>query len=383
MIAKDITLNGQWIDVYEQLGVTKDKDIFIQNKSIGSLYIWPKDSLPETNTEGIHLKVGETTTLNGEGESLYVRGIGDIFISVIVIAAPEITIPEDSINVTVDVGSLVVANTEEEKVPVNLVTVTSTGNTTSVNLQANGVFTGASEDVSGVGTILVGLFSNLPSAPGGLIFQTSPNQVDWYPIEVFTYENDSPSVYSMSAIFKYFRVRYINTGAPTTKFHIQTFYKQSYVKPSSHRMSDIISGENDAELVKAVLTAMKPDNLYTNIHATNGGNLKVSLEEYDNGLGRLPVDNTGIPTVSRPRNTTTTSSNVELSANAKRITLYARTSNARFKLGSGAQSVDDETGHFLPMGILISLSLPDNANIAVIRDSQATVNGLVEISEYI
>jgi hypothetical protein len=383
MIAKDITLSSEWIDIYEELGVTKDKDIFIQNKSAGSVYIWPKDILPNTVTEGAHLKVGDTTTVNADGEALHVRGLGDIYAAVITVASPTLVLPQEAFNVTVEAGSVLVNNTEAQRVPVNISTVTSINNTTSANLLANAVWTGTGDDVSGVGTILVGVYADVPSVVGGLEFQTSPDQVDWYPMESFTYENDHPSVYSMSPIFKYFRIKYTNGGAPTAKLAIQTYYKQSYVKPSSHRMGDIISGENDAELVKAVLTAMKPDNLYTNIHATSGGNLKISLEEYDAGLGRLPVDTTGIPTVPRSRATTTASSNIVLSAGIKRITIYARFADARYMLGTGVQLADDETSHYLPMGTLVPMTVPADANIAVIRDSLATVNGLVEISEYI
>ena len=52
MIAKEITLYNEWIDLYAELGVSNDKDIFIQNKSLGSVFIWPKDSLPLNDANG-------------------------------------------------------------------------------------------------------------------------------------------------------------------------------------------------------------------------------------------------------------------------------------------------------------------------------------------
>ena len=51
MIAKDIVLNKQWLNVHQELGVTPDKSIFIQNKSAGSVYIWPKN-MPLTQYPG-------------------------------------------------------------------------------------------------------------------------------------------------------------------------------------------------------------------------------------------------------------------------------------------------------------------------------------------
>lgn len=78
MILNDIELVGEWTDVYTKLGVTKDKTVFIQNKTLVAVYIWINDAAPDTKTKGIYLKSGENITLNGAGSSILVAGRGTI-----------------------------------------------------------------------------------------------------------------------------------------------------------------------------------------------------------------------------------------------------------------------------------------------------------------
>lgn len=319
MIAKEITLYNEWIDLYAELGVSNDKDIFIQNKSLGSVFIWPKDSLPLNDANGAHLKIGDTT----------------------------VTIPPESF--TINVGASVeVSNTAENSVPVKFGAFVSTNNSTVTQLNANQTFTGVADAVTEYGTMLIAVYSNTASAVNGLKFQTSNDQVNWYNLEEYTFNGTGVSVYSMSPGGKYFRVVYINSGAATTGFYIHTTYKQGYVKPSSHRVGDNITGENDAELVKSVLSAEMPNGNYTNINATSGGNLKVSMEEFDPNFGYLPVEVAGRPTVARSAASATTSTNIALTSSVRRIAIYARTADIRFKLGSGAQSANAATDHYLP-----------------------------------
>ena len=78
MILNDFQLTGDWLNIYTALGVTKDKAVFIQNKSAGSVYIWLDDTEPDSKTKGIYLKSGDYITLNGAGSSILVTGNGTI-----------------------------------------------------------------------------------------------------------------------------------------------------------------------------------------------------------------------------------------------------------------------------------------------------------------
>ena len=382
MIAKELFLTNEWVDVYTELGIDDTTDVFIQNKSAGSLYIWPKDSLPLKDTDGAHLAVGETIVINAAGEKLYVKGRGSVFVSQITSAPVTITVPPESF--TINVGAAVeVSNTDANAVPIRFGAVVSTNNSTVTQLAANQTFTGVSDEVTQYGTIMVAVYSNVASAQNGLKFQTSNDQVSWYNLEEYTFNGPGVSVYSMSPGGKYFRIAYTNNGAATAGFYIHTTYKQGYVKPSSHRVADNISGENDSELVKAVLAAEMPNGNYTNINATAGGNLKVSMQEFDQSFGYLPVEAAGRPTVARSANSTAVSTNIVLTASVRRIAIYARTVDIRFKIGSVAQVANADTDHYLPKATRVVFAVPANANIAVIRDSLETMNGLVEISELV
>lgn len=87
MIAKELILTNEWVEVYSQLGVDNVNDIFIQNKSSGSVYIWPKNDLPLKSTDGLHLKIGDTTVINSQGENLYIKGLGSVFVSKVTITS--------------------------------------------------------------------------------------------------------------------------------------------------------------------------------------------------------------------------------------------------------------------------------------------------------
>ena len=326
MIAKELFLSNEWVDVYTELGISNTSDVFIQNKSAGSVYIWPKDSLPLKDTDGAHLAVGNTIVTNAAGEKLYIKGLGSVFVSQITTAPVTVSIPPESF--TINVGAAVgVNNTPENPVPVKFGAFVSTNNSTTAQLAANQTFTGVADLVTEYGTMLVAVYSNASSAVNGLKFQTSNDQVNWHNLEEYTFNGPGVSVYSMSPGGKYFRVVYTNNGAATTGFYIHTTYKQGYVKPSSHRVGDNITGENDAELVKSVLAAEMPNGNYTNINATSGGNLKVSMEEFDPNFGYLPVEASGRPTVARSAASATVSTNIALTSTVRRIAIYARISD--------------------------------------------------------
>lgn len=82
MLAKNINLYSEWLDLNQELGVDKFQTLFVQNKSCGSVYLWPRNTIPENNKAGAHLKIGEYINISGSGESVYCRGFGEIYVSV-------------------------------------------------------------------------------------------------------------------------------------------------------------------------------------------------------------------------------------------------------------------------------------------------------------
>lgn len=160
-------------------------------------------------------------------------------------------------------------------------TAISTLNTTSANLGSGATFTGPWEDVSGYATISVLVKSDVASATDGLKLELSADGITVHNDDVYTIPANSGKVFSVPAFGKFFRVRYVNSGTAQTSFTLQTKYFVDYPKPSSHRIDNAIISQDDAELVKAVITGQRPDGSFTNIDTTTAGNLKVSIQEFD------------------------------------------------------------------------------------------------------
>jgi hypothetical protein len=127
------------------------------------------------------------------------------------------------------------------------------------------------------------------SATDGLVAEFSPDGINWDNKDFYTITAGAGKVYSFQPAARYFRVVYTNGATAQTYFRLQTSLKPYYVKPSSHRIGDLISSQDDAELVKAVLTAEMPNGIFTPINATAGGNLKVSLEEFESDVASGPL----------------------------------------------------------------------------------------------
>jgi hypothetical protein len=93
------------------------------------------------------------------------------------------------------------------------------------------------------------------------------------------------------------------------------------------------------------------------------------------------VETLGIPTVARQLTATATSANTVLTANISRISIRARGCDIRYVVGVGAQTANASTSHFIANGERLDLAVPSGANIAVIRESAATVNGSLAVTE--
>jgi len=177
--------------------------------------------------------------------------------------------------------------------PVGLIAAVSDGNTTTTPLGAGVKFPGVWTQSLSHGIVSVGACSDQDSATDGLKIEWSSDGVNTCQDDVFSILGGaigSGKTFTFSPPTEYFRVTYENGATPQTRFSLQTILRPGF-KPSSHRMQDDIVAEDDAELVKAVLTAQKPDKTYANIDATTGGNLKVSIEE-QNGTADLATETT-------------------------------------------------------------------------------------------
>ncbi|MDT8337329.1 MAG: hypothetical protein RQ856_05835 [Candidatus Izemoplasmatales bacterium] len=163
--------------------------------------------------------------------------------------------------------------------------IVCTKNTTSTPLGIDAVFEGTSGDILDYGVLFVGIYSDVPSATDGLEIYFSPNGTDWYVTDKYTYiDNGVTKIYSFSPVFRYYKVKYTNSGVAQTEFHLQTILKKNGIKSSSHRIQDNIVDEDDAELVKSVLTGEDDNGMFQNVKTDLGGLLRVNSFNYLYGI---------------------------------------------------------------------------------------------------
>jgi|SaaInlLV_10m_DNA_2_1039722.scaffolds.fasta_scaffold00537_13 hypothetical protein len=167
----------------------------------------------------------------------------------------------------------------------------STANSSSTKLDAGIAFTGTAEDITNVSVIIVGVKASHASATDGLSVQFSPDGTNWDGTDYFTVPATSGKTFSFQPALRYFRVVYTNGAVGQTYFRLQTIFKHTNVKPSSHRIADAIIDDDDAELVTSVLKAKANGGGFINIGATSSNNLRVT--DAESGLAIAKGDVTG------------------------------------------------------------------------------------------
>lgn len=157
----------------------------------------------------------------------------------------------------------------------------SLGNSSSTPLAGGATFTGTWQDLTQTTNISIMVSSDVASATDGMIFQQSTNGVDVDDTDVFTLAAGAKKQYTFGVASKYGRVVYANGASPQATFRLQTMLHKAAPKPSSHRIKDSIIDDDDAELVKAVMTGKTPGGSFINASLTTGGNFKMAIEEVD------------------------------------------------------------------------------------------------------
>lgn len=152
-------------------------------------------------------------------------------------------------------------------------------NSTATPLGIGATFTGEWVDITEYGIIYVNTYSDVASATDGLLVEQSSDGVNADHDDVFTIGAGSAKNFAINPYAKYYRVVYTNGTVAQTTFRLQSKLNTTGLA-SSHRIQDSISTDDDARLVKAVLTGEDPDGIFQNFQATRRGNFKVSIDEY-------------------------------------------------------------------------------------------------------
>ena len=173
----------------------------------------------------------------------------------------------------------------------------STDNSTTSTLNAGIAYTGTAEIITDHALIEISVIASHASATDGLCVQFSHDGTNWDFEDCYTIAAATGKIFSLQCPTKYFRVKYTNGGTNQTYFRLQTILKSVYSKPSSHRIADAISDQDDAELMKAVLTAENPSSSFINVGATASGNLKVT--DAENTLAIAKGEVTGASNINK------------------------------------------------------------------------------------
>jgi hypothetical protein len=164
----------------------------------------------------------------------------------------------------------------------------NTANSSTTPLGVGGTFTGTAHSSLNHAIIFVSVFAD---QQGTLKIQQSHDATNWDFEDSFEVPGNTGKNFSLNPFAQYMRVIYVNNGVAQTEFRLQTLSKSVYAKPSSHKLGENVSSEDDAELVKANITGENPDGDQRNVGVTASGNLKTS--DAENGLAIARGDVTG------------------------------------------------------------------------------------------
>lgn len=165
----------------------------------------------------------------------------------------------------------------------------SADNSTATPLLSGAIFQGISGETLDYAMVFITIYSDVASATDGLCTEVSSDGITWRDGDCYTIAAGIEKTFSFQPAKRFIRVRYTNGGTDQTIFDMQTVFKKTNSKPSSHRIQDSIVTDDDAELVKSVLTGEDTSNpgQFLNIKSTDGGNLRVTVDQVETTTNSL------------------------------------------------------------------------------------------------
>lgn len=155
----------------------------------------------------------------------------------------------------------------------------STVNSSTALLGPGAEFVGAAEEVYKYAEVVVFVYTDQNSATDGLIVEWSTDGITWMDSDTFTITPSGTKTFTFGVSARFFRVRYMNGGVAQTAFSLQTILRSFRGKPSSHRIKDSITDQNDAELVLSAITGLDPiGGVFRGAEVTEDGRLKVDAQ---------------------------------------------------------------------------------------------------------
>lgn len=158
---------------------------------------------------------------------------------------------------------------------------TDTKNSTKVLLGANGVFLGESVELLDYAEITMSVYTDKDSAVDGLCLQFSSDGITYLPDgNAMSILGGKGKTFSFQPERRFYRVCYTNGAIAQTVFDLESTLHKTRGKPSSHNINKSIVSDDDAELVKSVITGMRDDGVFNNATLSNSNRLKVVAQQY-------------------------------------------------------------------------------------------------------
>jgi hypothetical protein len=272
---------NEWVDLYSLSGITPGLAIMVENVGSQDVYLAVQDSQPEVDHDSYNVvQRGNGVRLqNAAGAS----GAWAFCLN--------------------ETGKVAVGLAQQDgffdPVGAGGVPSISPPNSSEDNLAGGGEFTGDWIDTTGIGIVYVSVYSDQDSAEDGMIIEQSTDGVHAHFDDVFMILATRGKNFAINPHAQYLRVRYINGPVATTDFHLQTKLNLNGLA-STHRIKDDITTDDDARLVKSVLSIKaNAENQYKNIELANPmpvntGQLyqsDINLEHSDMGtFSGTPID---------------------------------------------------------------------------------------------
>jgi len=157
-------------------------------------------------------------------------------------------------------------------------------NSTSVTLAADTggsdhIFTGAATPVLDFVEARVAIFTDVASATDGLEIQYSIDGTNWDHVDEYTVPAMAPKkgkTYQVQRVGSFYRLVYTNGLVVQAAFRMATILNATHSQASSHNIRNAISSDDDAELVKAVLTGEDPSGIFMNVKTNREAALSVT-----------------------------------------------------------------------------------------------------------
>ena len=164
-------------------------------------------------------------------------------------------------------------------------------NSTNTPLAENEVFTGEPTETLDYAVVNISVFADAPSAIDGLSIEQSCDGIHWDIDDKYTIQANTGKTFSIQTACKYYRIVYTNSATAQTAFRLASLLKKGNTKPSSHRIADPIISDDDAELVKSVITGLRPDGTFGNAVLDNTNRQQVVSQDYLYGVAKNTIPN--------------------------------------------------------------------------------------------